>query len=86
MLITLKDNWLSIATDVWEPPREISDKLTTSNITLDSLTALQNKYGEHVHILFDSSTRDGDLAKVRNYFDNGLLDVDESLGMFISRT
>lgn len=76
--LLLNDDWHSIATDVWKTPKEISDRLTTNNITLDSLTALHNKFGDSVNILFDSSTRDGDLAKVQNYFDNGIMEVDES--------
>ncbi|MFV0517712.1 MAG: pectin acetylesterase-family hydrolase [Aminipila sp.] len=76
--LLLNDNWYYIATDVWKTPTEISERLTTDNITLDSLTALHEKYGNDVNILFDSSTRDGDLAKVQNYFDTGVLEVDES--------
>lgn len=76
--LLLNDDWHSIATDVWKTPTEISDRLTTNNITLDSLIALHEKFGDDVHILFDSSTRDGDLAKVQNYFDTEILDVDES--------
>ena len=30
-----------------------------------------------IHLLFDCSTRDGDLAKVQNYFDDKGMDVDE---------
>lgn len=76
--LLLNDDWHSIATDVWQTPKEISDRLTGNNITLDSLTALHEKYGDGIHILFDSSTRDGDLAKVQNYFDTGVMDVDEA--------
>lgn len=75
--LLLHNDWHSIAVNVWQTPKEISDRLTTDNITLDSLTALHEKWGEDVHILFDSSTRDGDLAKVQNYFDTGIMDVDE---------
>lgn len=76
--LLLNDDWHSIATDVWKTPAEISDRITTNNITLDSLTALHEKFRDKVNILFDSSTRDGDLAKVQNYFDTGELEVDES--------
>ncbi|WP_394514168.1 pectin acetylesterase-family hydrolase [Priestia aryabhattai] len=75
--LLLNDDWHSIATAVWKTPTEISDRLTTNNITLDSLTALHEKYRGNVHILFDSSTRDGDLAKVQNYFDTGNMETDE---------
>lgn len=75
--LLLHDDWHTIATEVWQTPKEISDKLTGNNLTLDCLTALHQKYGDSIHLLFDSSTRDGDLAKVQNYFDTGVMDVDE---------
>ena len=75
--LLLYDDWHTVATDVWQTPKEISDKLTGSNLTLDCLTALHAKYGDGIHLLFDSSTRDGDLAKVQNYLDTGVMDVTE---------
>ncbi|MFS0751666.1 pectin acetylesterase-family hydrolase [Oceanobacillus sp. 1P07AA] len=75
--LLLNDDWHSIATDVWKSPKHISDRLVSNNITLDSLTALHEKWGDEVNILFDSSTRDGDLAKVQNYFDTGNMETDE---------
>lgn len=75
--LLLHDDWHTIAMDVWQTPKEISDKLTSSNLTLDCLTALHEKYGDGIHLLFDSSTRDGDLAKVQNYLDTGVMDVTE---------
>lgn len=78
--LLLNDNWHSIAINVWQTPKSISDKLTTNNITLDCLKALNEKYGDDIHLLFDSSTRDGDLAKVQNYFDTGVMDVNEERG------
>ena len=75
--LLLNDDWHNIATDVWQTPKEISDKLVSNNLTLDCLASLHEKYGEGIHLLFDCSTRDGDLAKVQNYFDDGIMDVDE---------
>lgn len=75
--LLLHDDWHTIATEVWQTPKEISDKLTGNNLTLDCLTALHQKYGDSIHLLFDSSTRDGDLAKVQNYFDTGVMHVSE---------
>lgn len=75
--LLLYDDWRTVATDVWQTPKEISDKLTGGNLTLDCLTALHEKYGNGIHLLFDSSTRDGDLAKVQNYLDTGVMDVTE---------
>ena len=81
----LNDDWHGIATDVWETPKEISDKLVSNNLTLDCLVSLHEKYGENIHLLFDCSTRDGDLAKVQNYFDDKVMDVDEKRRMSFSR-
>ncbi len=75
--LLLYDDWHTVATDIWETPKEISDQLTGDNLTLDCLTALHQKYGDGIHLLFDSSTRDGDLAKVQNYLDTGVMDVTE---------
>lgn len=75
--LLLHDDWYTIATDVCQTPKEISDKLTSNNLTLDCFTALHEKYGDNIHLLFDCSTRDGDLAKMQNYFDTGVMDVSE---------
>lgn len=75
--LLLYDDWHTVATDVWQTPKEISDKLTGDSLTLDCLVALHKKYGDGIHLLFDSSTRDGDLAKVQNYLDTGVMDVTE---------
>lgn len=77
--LLLNDNWHNIAANVWKTPTEISDKLTGNNLTLDCLKALHEKYGSGIHLLFDSSTRDGDLAKMQNYFDTGVMEVDEDV-------
>ena len=71
-------DWHDVAVNVWQTPTEISDKLTTDNLTLDCLRALHEKYGDGIHLMFDCSTRDGDLAKVQNYLDNRIMDVDET--------
>ena len=84
--LLLNDDWHSIATNVWKTPKSISDKLTTNNLTLDCLKALNEKYGDDIHLLFDSSTRDGDLAKVQNYFDTGVMDVNEEKGDIYQQT
>lgn len=78
--LLLYDGWRDVAEDVWQAPEHIAARLTTDNITLDSLAALREKWGGGVSILFDCSTRDGDLAKVQNYLDNGVMDVDEEQG------
>ena len=76
--LLLNDDWHDIAVNVWKAPKSITNKLTTNNLTLDCLRSLHEKYGDGIHLLFDCSTRDGDLAKVQNYFDNRIMDVDEA--------
>lgn len=75
--LLLYEDWQEVAENVWQTPKEISDKLTGNNLTLDCLSALHEKYGDGIHLLFDCSTRDGDLAKVQNYLDTGVMDVTE---------
>lgn len=75
--LLLYDDWHTVATDIWQAPKEILDKLISNNLTLDCLTALHKKYDDNIHILFDCSTRDGDLAKVQNYFDTGVMEITE---------
>lgn len=77
--LALYDDWHDAAVNVWETPKEISDKLESDNLTMDCLKALREKYGEDIHLLYGSSTRDGDLAKVQNYFQNGIMEVDEAV-------
>lgn len=76
--LLLNEDWHDIAVNVWQTPKSISDKLKTNNLTLDCFRSLHEKYGDSIHLLFDCSTRDGDLAKVQNYFDIGIMDVDEA--------
>jgi len=71
-------DWHDVAVNVWQTPKDISDKLTTDNLALDCLHSLHEKYGDGIHLMFDCSTRDGDLSKVQNYLDNGIMDVDEA--------
>ena len=75
--LLLHEDWHDIAANVWQTPQAISGKLTGDNLTLDCLTALREAYGADIHLLFTCSTRDGDLAKVQNYFDTGAMEVDE---------
>ena len=61
--LLLYDGWHETAVNLWKAPTEISDRLTTNNLVLDSLTALHEKRGDSVKILFDCSYRDD-----MNYF------------------
>lgn len=75
--LLLHDDWRSIAEHVWQSPSSVSGQLTGNNLLLDCMKALREKYKDGIRLLFDSSVRDGDLAKVQNYFDTGVMDVDE---------
>lgn len=57
-----------------------SDRLTTDNIVLDSLTTLYKKRGDSVKILFDYSYRDDTLLQYQSYIDNGGMDNTKELG------
>lgn len=76
--IGLYDDWKGVAENVWKSPSHIVDRIKTDNITYDSLLALYEKHGDNVNILFDCSTRDGDLSKVGRYLNN--LEMDENTG------
>lgn len=69
--LILYDGWHDTAVNLWKSPSEISDRLTTNNIVLDSLTALHEKRGDSIKILFDCSIRDDTLLAYQNYIDSG---------------
>ena len=78
--LLLYDGWHETAVDLWKSPSEISDRLTTNNIVLDSLTALYEKRGDSVKILFDCSYRDDTLMQYQSYIDTGKMDKTKELG------
>ena len=78
--LILYDGWHESAVNLWKTPQEISDRLTTDNIVLDSLTALYKKRGDSVKILFDCSYRDDTLLQYQSYIDNGRMDNTKELG------
>lgn len=78
--LILYDGWHESADNLWKTPQEISDRLTTDNIVLDSLTALYKKRGDSVKILFDCSYRDDTLLQYQSYIDNGMMDNTKELG------
>ena len=69
--LLIYDGWRDSAENLWQSPQEISDRLTTNNLVLDSLTALYKKRGDSVKILFDCSYRDNTLMQYQSYMDNG---------------
>ena len=78
--LLLYDGWHDTAVNLWRSPKEISDRLTTNNIVLDSLTALYEKRGNSVKILFDCSYRDDTLQQYQAYIDSGKMDKTKELG------
>ncbi|MEC0125515.1 MULTISPECIES: pectin acetylesterase-family hydrolase [Paenibacillus] len=78
--LLLTDDWQDISENVWKSPQPISERLNTDNIVLDSLTALSDKRGDSVKILFDSSVRDGELAKWQAYLDHGEMSATDKSG------
>uniref|UniRef100_I5AS05 Pectinacetylesterase n=1 Tax=Eubacterium cellulosolvens (strain ATCC 43171 / JCM 9499 / 6) TaxID=633697 RepID=I5AS05_EUBC6 len=78
--LLLYDEWHETAVNLWKSPTQISDRLTTNNLVLDSLTALHEKRGEGVKILFDCSYRDDTLMQYQSYIDNGKMDKTKELG------
>ena len=78
--LLLYDGWHDTAVNLWRSPKEVSDRLTTNNIVLDSLTALYEKRGGSVKILFDCSYRDDTLQQYQAYIDSGKMDKTKELG------
>ncbi len=78
--LLLYDGWHETAVDLWQSPEEISDRLTTDNIVLDSLTALHEKRGDSVKILFDCSYRDDTLMQYQSFINTGKMDKTKALG------
>ena len=78
--LLLYDGWHETAVGLWQSPVEISDRLTTDNIVLDSLTALYEKRGDSVKILLDCSYRDDTLMQYQSFINTGKMDKTEALG------
>lgn len=65
------DGWKETSETIWKSPTEISQKLVSDNIVLDSLLDLAAKRGSDIKILFACSVRDKDLQRYQSYIDNG---------------
>ena len=72
--LLLYDGWHDTAVNLWQAPKEISNRLTSNNIVLDSLIALHEKHGDNVKILFDCSYRDDTLLQYQSYINTGVMD------------
>ena len=84
--MALYDEWYNVAVNVWQVPESISEKIVSDNLTMDCLRSLREEYGDDIHLLYGSSTRDGDLAKIQNYLQNGVMDVDEAVADVYQQT
>lgn len=71
--LLLYDGWHETAEELWHTPAIIADRLTSDNIVLDSLTALHQKRGDNVKILFDCSYRDDTLQQYQAYIRTGTM-------------
>ncbi len=78
--LLLYDGWHETSTELCKSPKEISDRLTGYNIVLDSLTALYQKRGDSVKILFDCSYRDDTLQQYQSYIRNGKMEKNKDNG------
>ena len=83
--LLLYDGWKESATDLWKSPKEISDRLSTNNIVLDSLTGLHEKRGNQVKILFDCSYRDDTLQQYEAYINYGKMKKSKANGDFFQK-
>ena len=71
--LLLYDGWHETAVNLWQSPEDISNRLTTDNLVLDSLTALHEKRGDTIKILFDCSYRDDTLQQYQAYIRTGTM-------------
>ena len=78
--LLLYDGWHETAVNLWQSPKEISERLKTDNLVLDSLTALHEKRGDSVKILFDCSYRDDTLQQYQSYIRTGTMTKDKENG------
>lgn len=78
--LLLYDGWHETAQNLWKSPSEITERLTSNNIVLDSLTALHNKRGDSVKILFDCSVRDDTLMQYQAYIREGKMSKTKANG------
>ncbi len=76
--LLLYDDWKTTTEKLWKAPDEITKKLHSDNILMDSLTALHQSYGDRVKILFDCSVRDMVLTIYQSYIDHGKYGLSES--------
>ncbi len=78
--LLLYDGWHETAVSLWQSPKEISDRLISDNLVLDSLTALHEKRGDSVKILFDCSYRDDTLQQYQAYIRTGTMTKNKENG------
>lgn len=65
------EGWHDIAENVWKSPAKITERIHSSNITMDVLQALNREHQDKVKILVTCSIRDEGLSRMTNYIENG---------------
>lgn len=65
------EGWHDIAENVWKSPSKITERIHSSNITMDVLQALNREHQDKVKILVTCSIRDEGLSRMINYIENG---------------
>ena len=78
--LLINERWHEIARDRWHAPQHILNRTASDNLTLDHLSALYDKYGDAIRILFTCSARDGGLARYQSYIDGNGYTVKEAYG------
>ena len=78
--LLLYDGWHKTAVELWHSPSVISERLKTDNLVLDCLTALYEKRGSDVKILFDCSIRDDTLQQYQAYIRTGTMSKSKENG------
>lgn len=68
-LLLFADRWHDIAANVWHSPPHLAERMKTGNLMLDNLTALREKHGDRVRLLFCCSPRDALLIMAQNALD-----------------
>ena len=78
--LLLYDGWHETVAELWKSPGEISERVTSDNIVLDSLVSLYEKQGDNIKLLFGCSCRDETLQQYQSYIDSGTINRTKELG------
>ncbi|MDR2786147.1 MAG: hypothetical protein LBB83_09570, partial [Treponema sp.] len=70
--LLLCDEWKNAAQNVWNSPKQITQAVTSNNITADWYRALIKEKGDSIRYLYSSSVKDEALSLYQNYISNGI--------------